>query len=168
MKDQKKNIVLIGMPGSGKSTVGVILAKVLGYTFVDSDLLIQKEEKRLLKDIIAKEGQEGFLKIENRVNKSIDTENSVIATGGSVVYCQEAMEHLKEIGTILYLKLDYPILNRRLSNLIGRGVVLREGQTLKDLYEERVPLYEKYADYIIDEKKTDAEGTLQKILVILK
>ena len=97
MKDQKKNIVLIGMPGSGKSTVGVILAKVLGYTFVDSDLLIQKEEKRLLKDIIAKEGQEGFLKIENRVNKSIDTENSVIATGGSVVYCQEAMEHLKKI-----------------------------------------------------------------------
>ena len=88
MKDQKENIVLIGMPGSGKSTVGVILAKVLGYTFVDSDLLIQKEEKRLLKDIIAKEGQEGFLKIENRVNKSIDTEKSVIATGGSVVYCQ--------------------------------------------------------------------------------
>ena len=123
MKDQKENIVLIGMPGSGKSTVGVILAKVLGYTFVDSDLLIQKEEKKLLKDIIAKEGQEGFLKIENRVNKSIDTEKSVIATGGSVVYCQEAMEHLKKIGTVLYLKLDYQILNRRLSNLIGRGVV---------------------------------------------
>lgn len=168
MKDRKENIVLIGMPGSGKSTVGVILAKVLGYTFVDSDLLIQKEENRLLKDIIAKEGQEGFLKVENRVNKSIDTEKSVIATGGSVVYCQEAMEHLKKIGTVLYLQLDYHILNRRLSNLIGRGVVLKEGQTLKDLYEERVPLYEKYADYIIDEQNTDAEGTLQKILEILR
>lgn len=163
----KDNIVLIGMPGSGKSTVGVILAKVLGYSFVDSDLLIQKAEKKLLKEIIAKEGQEGFLKIENRVNASIETEKSVIATGGSVVYCQEAMEHLKEIGTVIYLKLDYQILRRRLGNLIGRGVVLKEGQTLKDLYEERVPLYEKYADYIIDEKKTNAEGTLQKILEIL-
>lgn len=168
MKDQKENIVLIGMPGSGKSTVGVILAKVLGYTFVDSDLLIQKEEKRLLKDIIAQEGQDGFLKIENRVNRSIRTEKSVIATGGSVVYCQEAMEHLKKIGAVLYLKLDYQQLNKRLSNLIGRGVVLKRGQTLKDLYEERVPLYEKYADYIIDEKKTDAEGTLQKILEIIQ
>ena len=164
----KDNIVLIGMPGSGKSTVGVILAKVLGYSFIDSDLLIQKAEKKLLKEIIAREGQEGFLKIENRVNASIETEKSVIATGGSVVYCQEAMEHLKEIGTVIYLQLDYPILRRRLGNLIGRGVVLKEGQTLKDLYEERVPLYEKYADYIIDEKKTNAEGTLQKILEILK
>ena len=163
----KDNIVLIGMPGSGKSTVGVILAKVLGYSFIDSDLLIQKAEKKLLKEIIAREGQEGFLKIENRVNASIETEKSVIATGGSVVYCQEAMEHLKEIGTVIYLPLDYPILRRRLGNLIGRGVVLKEGQTLKDLYEERVPLYEKYADYIIDEKKTNAEGTLQKILEIL-
>ena len=163
----KDNIVLIGMPGSGKSTVGVILAKVLGYSFIDSDLLIQKAEKKLLKEIIAREGQEGFLKIENRVNASIETEKSVIATGGSVVYCQEAMEHLKEIGTVIYLQLDYPILRRRLGNLIGRGVVLKEGQTLKDLYEERVPLYEKYADYIIDEKKTNSEGTLQKILEIL-
>ena len=151
----KKNIVLIGMPGSGKSTVGVILAKVLGYTFIDSDLLIQKEEKKLLKDIIAREGQEGFLRIENRVNASIETENSVIATGGSVVYCEEAMKHLQEIGTVIYLKLDYQILKKRLSNLIGRGVVLKDGQTLEDLYKERVPLYEKYGEYIIDEKNTD-------------
>ena len=164
----KKNIVLIGMPGSGKSTVGVILAKVLGYTFIDSDLLIQKEEKKLLKDIIAREGQEGFLRIENRVNASIETENSVIATGGSVVYCEEAMKHLQEIGTVIYLKLDYQILKKRLSNLIGRGVVLKDGQTLEDLYKERVPFYEKYGEYIIDEKNTDAEGTLQKILEVLK
>ena len=109
----KQNVVLIGMPGVGKSTVGVILAKVLGYEFVDSDLLIQKAEKRLLREIIAQEGQVGFLKIENRVNASIDMEKTVIATGGSVVYCTEAMEHLKKIGTVVYLKLDYEILKKK-------------------------------------------------------
>ncbi len=164
----KKNIVLIGMPGVGKSTVGVILAKVLGYEFVDADLLIQKREKRLLKEIIAQEGQEGFLQIENSVNASIEAEGAVIATGGSVVYCKEAMEHLKQIGTVIYLKLEYNILKKRLGNLRGRGVVLKDGQTLKDLYEERVPLYEQYADITVDEKNTGAEETLQKILQVLE
>lgn len=159
-----KNITLIGMPGVGKSTVGVILAKVLGYEFVDSDLLIQKSENMLLREIIARDGQDGFLKIENKVNASIETEKSVIATGGSVVYCAEAMEHLKKISKVVYLKLEYEDLKKRLGNLKGRGVVLREGQTLKDLYDERTPLYEKYADIIVDEKKLDVEGTLQKIL----
>lgn len=161
---KKDNLVLIGMPGVGKSTVGVILAKVLGYEFLDSDLLIQKEENALLREIIEKEGLDGFLEIENRVNASIETTKGVIATGGSAVYCQEAMEHLKEIGTVIYLKLDYSILQRRLGNLKGRGVVLREGQTLKGLYNERTPLYEKYADIVIDEKKLNVEQTLQKIL----
>ncbi len=160
----KQNVVLIGMPGVGKSTVGVILAKVLGYEFVDSDLLIQKAEKRLLREIIAQEGQAGFLKIENRVNASIDMEKTVIATGGTVVYCTEAMEHLKKIGTVVYLKLDYEILKKRLGNLRCRGVVLRKGQTLKDLYDERTPLYEKYADIVVDEKNLNIEETLQKIL----
>lgn len=161
---KKDNLVLIGMPGVGKSTVGVILAKVLGYEFLDSDLLIQKEEKALLREIIDEKGLDGFLDIENRVNSSIEASNAVIATGGSVVYCQEAMQHLKEIGTIIYLKLDYSILRRRLGNLKGRGVVLREGQTLKGLFDERTPLYEKYADVVVDEKKLDVEQTLQKIL----
>ncbi|MBS6159682.1 MAG: shikimate kinase [Firmicutes bacterium] len=161
---KKDNLVLIGMPGVGKSTVGVILAKVLGYEFLDSDLLIQKEEKALLREIIEREGLDGFLDIENRVNGSIEVSNAVIATGGSVVYCQEAMKHLKEIGTIIYLKLDYSILQRRLGNLKGRGVVLREGQTLKGLFDERTPLYEKYADVVVDEKKLNVEQTLQKIL----
>ena len=160
----KQNVVLIGMPGVGKSTVGVILAKVLGYEFVDSDLLIQKAEKRLLREIIAQEGQAGFLKIVNSVNACIDMENSVLATGGSVVYCTEAMEHLKKIGTVVYLKLDYEILKKRLGNLRCRGVVLRKGQTLKDLYDERTPLYEKYADIVVDEKNLNIEETLQKIL----
>ena len=161
---KKNNLILIGMPGVGKSTVGVILAKVLGYEFVDSDLLIQREEKDLLRELIAQYGLDGFLEIENRVNRSITAEKSVIATGGSVVYCQEAMEHLKEIGTVIYLKLDYSILRRRLGNLKGRGVVLKDGQTLKGLYDERIPLYEKYADVVIDEKKLNVEQTLQKIL----
>lgn len=159
-----RNITLIGMPGVGKSTVGVILAKVLGYEFLDSDLLIQKSEKSLLREIIERDGLEGFLKIENKINASINAEKSVIATGGSVVYCDEAMRHLKEIGTVVYLKLEYEELKKRLGNLKGRGVVLREGQTLKDLYDERTPLYEKYADVVVDEKKLDVEGTLQKIL----
>ena len=161
---KKDNLVLIGMPGVGKSTVGVILAKVLGYEFLDSDLLIQKEEKALLREIIEREGLDGFLDIENRVNGSIEVSNAVIATGGSVVYCQEAMKHLKEIGTIIYLKLDYSILQRRIGNLKGRGVVLREGQTLKGLFDERTPLYEKYADVVVDEKKLNVEQTLQKIV----
>lgn len=165
---KKDNLVLIGMPGVGKSTVGVILAKVLGYEFLDSDLLIQREEKALLRELIEREGLDGFLEIENRVNRSIQTSKSVIATGGSVVYCREAMKHLKEIGTVIYLKLDYSILKRRLGNLKGRGVVLKEGQTLKGLYDERIPLYEQYADVVIDEKKLNVEQTLQKILEELK
>lgn len=159
-----ENIVLIGMPGVGKSTVGVILAKELGYQFIDSDLLIQKQEKRLLKEIIAQEGVDGFIQIENQVNASIETDRTVIATGGSVVYGREAMEHLKNISTVVYLKLSYQSLKKRLGNLKNRGVVLREGQTLLDLYEERVVLYEKYADIVIDEESKGIEETLQYIL----
>ena len=167
MKFEKNNIILIGMPAVGKSTVGVILAKELGYQFVDSDLLIQKREKKLLRQIIAKEGVDGFIAIENEVNASIRTEKSVIATGGSVVYGQEAMEHLKEIGTVVYLKLSYKSLEKRLGNLKGRGVVLRPGQDLRALYKERTVLYEKYADVVVDEENKDIEATLQTILECL-
>ena len=163
MRDMK-NIVLIGMPGVGKSTIGVILAKELGYQFVDADLLIQKQEKRLLKEIISEEGIEGFIAIENQVNASIEANRTVIATGGSVVYGREAMEHLGEIATVIYLKLSYKALRKRLGNLKNRGVVLRDGQTLKDLYEERVVLYEKYADITIDEENKNLEETLQSIV----
>ena len=158
------NITLIGMPGAGKSTLGVVLAKVLGYQFLDADLLIQKQEKRRLHQIISEEGIEGFKAIENRVNASIEAENTVIATGGSVVYCEEAMEHLKKIGKVVYLKLSLEALSRRLGNLKGRGVVLKEGQTLKSLYEERIPLYEKYADLVVDEEGKDLEASLQAVL----
>ena len=161
---KKDNIVLIGMPGVGKSTVGVILAKVLGYQFVDADLVIQKEEGKLLHEIIEEVGTEGFIEVENRVNSSLDVEHSIIATGGSVVYGKEAMEHLKEIGTIIYLRLPYEVLNRRLHDIKGRGVVLKDGQTLEDLYAERTPLYEKYADVVVDEYQLNVEETVEKIL----
>lgn len=161
---KKNNIVLIGMPGVGKSTIGVILAKVLGYQFIDADLVIQKEEGKLLKDIIAEVGPEGFIEVENRVNASICVEDSIIATGGSVVYGTEAMEHLKEIGTVLYLSLPYKEIEKRLNDIKGRGVVLRKGQTLKDLYEERTILYEKYADVIICEDGLNVEETIDEIL----
>lgn len=160
----KSNIILIGMPGVGKSTVGVILAKVLGYQFVDSDLVIQKEEGKLLKEIIAEVGPEGFIQVENRVNASLEVTDSIIATGGSVVYGKEAMEHLHEIGTIVYLALPYEEIEKRLSDIKGRGVVLRDGQTLKDLYEERTLLYKKYADVLIDETGLNVEETIDAIL----
>ena len=153
----KRNIILIGMPGAGKSSVGVILAKVLGYEFIDTDLVIQHREKR---EIIADEGNEGFLAIENEVNATLEADKSVIAPGGSAIYGKEAMEHFKEIGTIVYLKLSYEDLAKRLGNLKGRGVVLKEGQTLKDLYDERSKLYEQYAEITVDESGKDIQGTI--------
>mgnify|MGYP001432764742 CR=1 FL=1 len=157
------NIILIGMPSAGKSTIGVILAKVLGYNFIDSDLLIQEQEGELLKDIISRVGIDGYIDIENQVNRDINVDRTVIATGGSVVYCQEAMEHFSETGTIVYIKLKYDTILRRIGNIRQRGVVLREGQTLKELYEERSPLYEKYADIIVDAEGLDVEELMEKI-----
>ena len=161
---KNNNIVLIGMPGVGKSTIGVILAKVLGYQFVDADLVIQKEEGKLLREIIAEVGTDGFIEVENRVNAGLMVEHSIIATGGSVVYGAESMEHLKKIGTVIYLKLPYEELRVRLHDIKGRGVVLREEQTFLDLYKERVPLYEKYADLTVDESGCSVEQTVEKIL----
>lgn len=159
------NIILIGMPGAGKSTIGVVLAKILGYQFIDSDLLIQQQYGKRLKELIAEHGDDGFLEIENHVNASIQTHQSIIATGGSVVYELEAMKHLSSIGTIIYLSVSYENLSKRLSNLTARGVVLKPYQTLMDLYKERTSLYEKYADIVIEEKGLDVEGVIEQILM---
>lgn len=159
-----RNIIFIGMPASGKSTVGVVIAKRLGYDFIDTDLLIQKQEGKLLRDIIAVEGNDGFLKIENQVNRELCAENAVISPGGSVVYCEEAMRHFKEIGTIVYLRTSYQEICKRIANAKNRGVVLREGQTLKELYDERVELFEKYADYVVSEEGLSLEETIEQVL----
>lgn len=146
----KDNIILIGMPGVGKSTTGVILAKVENYDFLDSDLLIQKMTGKRLHELIRERGLDGFNSLENEINSGIDTHHTVIATGGSVVYGKEAMEHFQQIGTIIYLKISYHNLDQRLGNLDERGVVHREDQDLLDIYEERCPLYEKYADITVE------------------
>lgn len=163
-----KNIVFIGMPASGKSTVGVVVAKRLGYKFVDTDLVIQEVEKRLLKEIIAEEGNEGFLRIEDRVNAEIQEERAVISPGGSVVYCENAMRHYKETGMIVYLHTSYETISNRLHNAKNRGVVLKDGQTLKDLYEERTALFERYADLAISEEGRDLEETIEEVLRVLE
>ena len=166
--EKKKNVVLIGMPGAGKSTIGVILAKVLGKDFIDADLVIQKKEGRLLREIIEQEGPDGFLAVEERVNAGICPDAAVIATGGSVVYGQRAMEHLGRIGAIVYLKISYPTMDYRLRDIRGRGVVLRDGQTLLDLYQERAVLYERYADVTVEEDGLGVEETLEKTLQALE
>ena len=144
------NIILKGMPGAGKSTIGVVLAKKLGFDFIESDLVIQNQYKKVLQELINEYGTDGFEKIENDVNKGIKTTNSVIATGGSAIYGEEAMEHFNNIGTIVYLNLPYEEIEQRLGNLEERGVTIKKGQTLKDLYNERTPLYKKYANVIVN------------------
>lgn len=168
MTKKDRNITLIGMPASGKSTIGVLLAKRLGYSFVDVDIVIQEKEKRLLKEIIAQEGTDGFMAVENRINAELDVDHSVIAPGGSVIYGKEAMEHLKEISTVVYLKLNYEDLKQRLGNLVDRGVVLKDGMTLLDLYEERVPYYEKYADITVDETGKSAGETVDELRAMME
>ncbi len=157
------NITLIGMPGVGKSTAGVILAKVLNYDFLDSDLVIQKQTGKRLSDIIAQEGIDGFNAIENRINSQIEVNRTVIATGGSVIYGADAMEHFREISTIVYLKISYQLLQHRLGDLDARGVVHKKGQTLLDLYLERCALYEKYADVTVVMDGLNIEQAVNRI-----
>lgn len=158
----RDNIILIGMPGAGKSTVGVVLAKKLGYAFVDSDLVLQERYGKLLQELIEERGVEGFWEIENAVNASLSLQKSIVATGGSAVYGREAMEHLREMGTVVYLKLSYEEIAERLGDLCARGVTLRPGQTLRELYEERIPLYDKYAHMTVDcDEKTLREVVTQ-------
>ncbi len=145
------NLILIGMPAAGKSTAGVLLAKRIGFGFIDCDLIIQNEEKALLADLIQEKGAEGFLAIEERVNTGIYASRCVIATGGSVCYCEKAMEHLKTLGLVVYLELGEAEAMKRIKGFEQRGVVFRNGVTsFRELYRERVRLYEKYADVIVN------------------
>lgn len=158
-----RNVVLIGMPGAGKSTVGVILAKVLGYQFIDTDLIIQNEENRLLREIIDDDGLKSFIEIEDKVNSNIQVKKAVIAPGGSVVYGKNAMKHYWETSIVVYIKLSYETIKKRLGNIKKRGVVYQEGQDLRSLYDERSPLYEKYAHIIVEAEDMDIEEVMVKI-----
>ena len=152
MSNNLDNVVLIGMPGAGKSTLGVVLAKILGYEFIDADLLIQSKLDKTLQKLIDACGPDGFIEVENEVLCTLSASHAVVATGGSAVYSDEAMNHLKSIGTVVYLRVSYEELESRLGGLHERGVVMKSGMgmSLSDLYEERRPLYEKYADLTID------------------
>lgn len=150
-----KNITMIGAPSCGKSTIGVMLANKLGMDFIDVDIIIQEQTGKLLKEIIAEQGTEGFIKIEGDIAASIEAENSVIAPGGSICYEDWAMKHLKSISTVVYLRISYEEMEKRIGDVVDRGVAIPDGYTLKDLYDERVKLYEQYADVIIDDTDTD-------------
>lgn len=162
-----ENIVLIGMPGCGKSTVGVLLAKALGYDFIDTDVVLQAREKQKLQDMIDEIGVDAFLKKEQNAILSLSVSRCVIATGGSVVYGKDAMRHLRQHGIVVYIRLPYEEIERRLSNLATRGVTLRAGQTLKDLYDERIPLYEAAADIVFDADGADIERTVRCVAELI-
>ncbi|SFG35022.1 shikimate kinase [Oribacterium sp. WCC10] len=152
------NLTMTGMPASGKSTIGVMLAKRLGMSFVDIDILIQEKTGKLLKELIVENGNDGFLKIEGDIAADLETVNSIIAPGGSICYEDWAMDHLKQIGKVVYLKISFEEMAKRIGNVVDRGVAIPEGYSLKDLYDERTVLYEKYADITIDENgKTAAD-----------
>ena len=162
---EKNNVVLIGMPGSGKSTLGIVLAKIMTKDFIDADIVIQNQCDKTLQKIIDACGPEGFIEVENEILSKIDAENSVIATGGSAVYSDEAMKHLAEIGTVVYLKISYDQLVHRLSDLQERGVVLKSGigMSLKELYDERLPLYEQYAGITVDVNDLSITAAARKV-----
>ena len=161
------NIILIGMPTSGKSTVGVILAKILGMSFIDSDLVIQERAGKRLSEIISERGLQGFLEFEKESCLTIEASNTVIATGGSVVYHPETMDHFKEMGTVAYLEIAYEELMKRLRDVKQRGVVLWPDQTVEDLFNERIPLYEKYADLTITEGTGGIEETVERVVELM-
>jgi shikimate kinase len=167
MRGTQGNIILIGMPGAGKSTLGVLLAKALGYDFLDTDVMIQAHEGRLLQEILDAEGPDGFCELEARYLSELAVDRCVVATGGSVVYSAATMRHLKSSGVTVYLQLSLPDLLPRLDNLDIRGVVMRAGQTLSDLYRERVPLYERYTDLTIPCGGDDHEAIVGHIVAEL-
>ena len=167
MKENVRNIILIGMPGSGKSTIGVVLAKRLGFRFIDSDLVIQEKYGKTLERLIDEYGDSGFIQIENDVNKSIEAEHTVIATGGSVVYGSEAMQHLKSIGTVIYLEVSEEELRERLGDLKERGVVSNGKGTIKEIFADRRALYEKYADMVYCQKHRLLRDSVEELCRII-
>ena len=170
MAEIKDNIVLIGMPGAGKSTLGIVLAKILAKNFVDADIVIQNQCDKTLQKLIDAMGPEGFIKVENQILSDLQAENSVIATGGSAVYSEEAMQHLASIGTVIYLEISYESLKGRLNDLQERGVVMKGGisMSLRDLYDERKPLYQKYADIVVNVDDLSITAAARKVASVVE
>ena len=162
-----KNIILIGMPGAGKSTVGVLLAKSMGYDFLDTDLVIQGQQKKKLQEIIDKDGLEYFLYCEEQALLSVNCEETVIATGGSAIFSEKGMEHLKKNGICVYLKVDEQELIRRLSNIKTRGIACKKGETVARIIEQRRAYYEKYADITIYCENSSAEQVVERIIELI-
>lgn len=145
-----KNVILIGMPGAGKSTIGVLLAKTLLTDFCDTDLIIQKNCGTSLCGIINEKGTDEFIKLENKIISAQEFDNCVVATGGSAVYGNEAMQKLRSGGTVVYLKVDADELEKRICDIHTRGIAMKDGTSIAELYAERAPLYEKYADITVE------------------
>ena len=164
------NIILIGMPGAGKSTIGVILAKTLGMDFLDSDLVICRETGKTLQDILDHQGLDAFLRIEEEVACTLTPKNTVIATGGSVPMSERAMAHLAAQGKVVYLRVELPELTRRLSNIKTRGIAFGPGESLETLYQKRTPIYERWADLTVaaDPNRNDLEDMVERIVSELR
>ena len=163
-----RNIILVGMPGAGKSTLGVLLAKSLGYDFIDTDLIVQQQEGKLLQEIIDQEGMKAFLRAENQALKSVHVKKTVIATGGSAIYCPEGIEHLKSIGDMVYLRLSLETILKRLYNITTRGIAIPKGVTMEDEYAKRHHLYMTYADQILDLEVATIEESVARLEALLK
>lgn len=163
-----KNVILVGMPSCGKSTIGVVLAKTMNKGFVDTDLLIQQKEGKTLQDIINEHGNEYFHQVEENVLLATEVRNFVVATGGSAIYFDRAMEHFKEHGKIVYIKVSLETILERLNNIKTRGVTLGKGQTIEDLYKQRIPLYEKHADIVIEAEHLTIEEVVEKIIEVFE
>ena len=161
-----KNVVLIGMPGCGKSTCGVLAAKALCMDFVDTDLLIQQNEGMALQTIINKKGNDYFAAAEERTVCALTVKNAVVATGGSVVYSRRAMEELKKGGVVIYLRISFDTMLKRIANISSRGILLKNGETIDAMFEERAALYEKYADFVVDCDGKEIETTVSEIVKI--
>ncbi len=159
-----KNLILVGMPSCGKSTVGVVLAKTMNKGFVDTDILIQQRENKTLQEIIDAKGNDYFHQVEEQVLLDFNKSNYIVATGGSAIYFDKAMEKFKENGEIVYLRVSLETVLERLNNIKTRGVTLEKGQTLADLYAQRIPLYEKYADIIVDGDGMTVEEVVERII----
>ena len=162
-----QNIILIGMPGAGKSTVGVILAKALGMQFIDTDIMIQEQTGKMLQEILDEDGPDAFKRIEEETILSLHPRHAVIATGGSVVCSGDAMAYLKSGGVVVYLEISYEEMGKRLKNITTRGIVLLPGQSLRGMYDQRVPLYEKYADLTIACSDEDFESVVRNVIEAL-